>query len=71
MGRAGPAGPVERVELLTRKGGRVATVEIPRLAPPADVIHWGARTFVLRHHEQSDAEPLRYREAVALAVPEG
>jgi hypothetical protein len=59
---------VERIELLTRKGGRVAILEIPRLAPPADVITWGGRTFVLRHHEQSDRWPLTYREARALTV---
>jgi hypothetical protein len=58
----------ERIDLLTRKGGLIATFDVPRFSPPAEVIYWGDRTFVLRHQEQSDVHPLCYRETIAFTV---
>lgn len=39
---------MEETTLYTRDGHKVVTITIPIFTPPAEVIQWGARIFVLR-----------------------
>lgn len=48
------------VRLYTRAGDYVATAQVPQFDPPADVIQWGNRFFVL----DNTGEQLRYREGL-------
>jgi len=51
------------IELYTREGAYVTTVQVPDFKPPAEILVWGVRMFVL------DAEHGKYREAFAYVVP--
>ena len=54
---------MQPVELHTREGGYVTTIEVPPFTKPPEVIIWGLRVFVL------DQEAGKYREAFAYVVP--
>lgn len=54
---------MEPIELYTKDGGYVTTLQVPRFNSPAEVIIWGQRVFV------PDREAGRYREAFAYVVP--
>jgi len=55
---------MERIVLRTRDDKEVATIEVPPFTPPAEVIVWGQRFFVLVAGDPPDATP-RYREGMA------
>jgi len=54
---------MKSIELYTREGHYVTTIDVPDFPKPAEVIVWGLRFFVL------DAEQGRYREAFAYLSP--
>lgn len=53
---------MEPIELHTRDGGYVTTVQVPTFSPPPDVIVWGQRMFMR-------GEDGKYREAFTYVVP--
>lgn len=46
----------------------VSEVSIPKFSPPADVLHWGTRTF-RRSSERWD-DKMMYVEALAYVIPD-
>lgn len=60
----------------TRDGGFVIEIKIPDLQPPAEVVIWGSRVFVLQTDPAllgaaPEARALHYREGMAWhATPE-
>lgn len=56
---------ITSAKLYTREGGFVTDIEIPPFDPPADVVIWGARTFVFDQPILSTEPHLRYREGMA------
>lgn len=57
-----------KVMLTTRNGDFVSEVALPPFMPPAEIVVWGQRYFVLSNEVQT-ADELVYREALPWYVP--